>query len=150
MESSTNHCSGCSLCCKLLGIAVLNKEPNVWCYFCKPGSGCRIHGHEAFPEECADYVCLWLQGRQEGHPLPDDLRPDRSHVVIDKRLGETIHNVRCDIGYPHAWKQPKVQRILESLAEFGSTVVLVTTSGEDQTLYSPHPTLKGVIHRHRK
>jgi hypothetical protein len=125
--------------------------PNVWCKFCKPGNGgCQIHDQEGFPEECADYVCLWLQGHHEGHPLPDDLRPDRCHVVIDKRLGENIHNVRCDIGHPHAWKNPKVQRILQSLAEFGSTIMLVTASGEDQVLYSPHPRMKGVIHRHRR
>jgi hypothetical protein len=150
VASSTNHCSGCSLCCKLLGIGVLNKPANVWCHFCKPGSGCQIHEHPSLPQECADYVCFWLQGRREGNPLPDELRPDRCHVVIDKRLGGDIHNVRCDIGHPHAWKHPKVQRVLQVLAELGSTVVLVTATGEDQMLYSPHPTLKGIIQRHRR
>jgi hypothetical protein len=31
-----------------------------------------------------------------------------------------------------------------------STVVLVTASGEDRILYSPHPTMKGMVQRHRR
>lgn len=116
MASSTNHCGRCSLCCRLLGIDALEKMPNVWCKFCKPGrGGCQIHNQPEFPEECADYVCLWLQSHHEGAPFADDLRPDRCQVVIDKRLGENIHNVRCNIGYPHAWKDPRV----EGLADIG-------------------------------
>ena len=152
MASSTNHCGRCSLCCRLLGIDALEKMPNVWCKFCKPGrGGCQIHNQPEFPEECADYVCLWLQSHHEGAPFADDLRPDRCQVVIDKRLGENIHNVRCNIGYPHAWKDPRVQKVLQTLADIeGSTVVLVTESGEERVLYSPHPTIPGVVQRHRR
>jgi hypothetical protein len=152
VASSTNHCGSCSLCCRLLGIKVLEKMPGVWCKFCKPGrGGCTIHNQPEFPGECADYVCLWLQSQHEDAPLPDDLRPDRCHVIIDKRLGENIHNVRCNIGHPHAWKDPRIQKVLQTVVDIErSTAVLVTESGEGQVLYSPHPTLPGVVQRHRR
>lgn len=130
-----NHCQQCSLCCRLLGIISLEKMPGTWCTYCKPGrGGCQIHDNPLMPTECADYVCLWLQCRQEGNPLPDHLRPDRSKVIIDARLDEHAHNVRCDPLHPNAWRDPEIQRLLASLAATGSTIYLITPTGEEHRL----------------
>lgn len=86
------------------------------------------------PKECSDYVCLWLQCRQEGHPLPDNLRPDRSKVIIDARLDEHAHNVRCDPLHPDAWQKPEIQQVLAAVAATGSTIYLVTPTGEQRRL----------------
>jgi hypothetical protein len=78
---------------------------------------------------------LWLQCRQEGHPLPDDMRPDRSKVIIDARkYEENVHNVRCDLMHPDAWRQPRVQSVLAALVAAGSTLYLVTPAGEEHKL----------------
>lgn len=129
-----NHCQSCSLCCKLLGVASLEKRPGIWCKFCTPGKGCRIHEQADFPTDCANYVCLWLQGRQEGNPLPDELRPDRCKVVIDARLNGQAHNVRCDPMHADAWRKPMVQRVLNALIRSGSTLYLVTKDGQERRL----------------
>lgn len=132
---SENHCGQCSLCCRLLGIVTLAKMPGTWCQFCKPGrGGCQLHEEPEMPDECTNYVCLWLQCKQEGTPLPDDLRPDRSKVIIDARLGTLAHNVRCDPAYPDAWRNPDIQRILGTIASTGSTIYLITSSGEEHRL----------------
>lgn len=122
------------MCCKLLGVVSLPKPPGIWCWFCKPGHGCAKHEQPDFPQECADYVCTWLQCRQEGHPLSPELRPDRSKVVIDARKREHAHNVRCDPQHPNAWRKPNVQRVLAALAKSGSTIYLITPTGEERRL----------------
>jgi hypothetical protein len=135
MPETTNHCQECSLCCKLLGVISIAKPPGTMCWFCKPGhGGCTKYKQQDFPEECAEYVCLWLQLAQEGRPLPLELRPDRSKVVIDARKGQHVNNVRCDPRYPDAWRKPNVQRILAALAEAGSTLYLIKPSGEERPL----------------
>lgn len=134
-NSEVNHCQQCQLCCKLLGVVEIEKMPGTWCRFCKIGSGCTIHDRENYPTDCGTYVCLWLQSQQDGHPLPPELRPDRCNVIIDARLGENAHNVRCNTGFPHAWKQQKVQNVLGALVRAGSTLYVVTPQGDQKKLH---------------
>jgi hypothetical protein len=141
---TTSHCQECSLCCKLLGVVGIAKPPGTMCWFCKPGHGCTKYKQPDFPDECNDYVCLWLQLSQEGRPLPIELRPDRCHVVIDARKGKHINNVRCDPDYPDAWRQTKVQQVLATLAKAGSTISLIKPSGEERRLkLNPEPAMEG-------
>jgi hypothetical protein len=134
--SGHNHCQECSLCCQLLGVVGIAKPPGTMCWFCKPGhGGCTKYKQSDFPDECANYACLWLQTRQQGHtPLSMELRPDRSKVVIDFRKRERAYNVRCDPAYPDAWRQANVQRVLAALAEAGSMIYLIKPSGEERPL----------------
>jgi hypothetical protein len=130
-----NHCGECSLCCKLLGVEVLDKPPHVWCQFCTPGRGCQIHEEAAYPADCASYVCLWRQCRDEGVPIADALRPDRCNVIIDVRNYQAAHNVRCNPGHPHAWRRPDVQAILLTLANQMHSDVYVVTPTTETLLY---------------
>ena len=135
LDTSTNHCQGCSLCCKLLGVVAIPKPPGILCWHCRPGHGCTKYRQPDFPTECDNYACLWLQTHQEGRsPLSQQLRPDRSKVVIDHRLREHAYNVRCDPDYPDAWRQANVQRVLAALAEAGYAVYLIKPSGEERRL----------------
>ncbi len=121
----TNWCGECSLCCKLLGIEEIDKPVGVWCPHCTPGSGCRIHNQPHYPADCASYVCLWRQMKDEGVSVPDELRPDRSKVIIDAANFENAHHVRCDPSKPDAWRNPMIQGILGSMMELGSAVYLI-------------------------
>ena len=140
-DQTVNHCGTCTMCCRLLGVAEIDKPPGVWCQHCTPGVGCRLHEKAAFPHDCAEYVCLWLQCRQENHPLPDELRPDRSKVVIDAQKieysGHEAHNVRCAPGYPDAWRKPPIKALIQRLRQCGSTVYLVAPSGEQKRIGGP-------------
>ncbi len=73
-------CDGCTACCKMLKIEELNKPAHSWCAHCKIGSGCGIYA--ARPESCRIYECVWLQSQRGGKPLPPEMRPDKSRVVI--------------------------------------------------------------------
>ena len=121
-----NACGQCSLCCKLLGIEEIEKPPGVWCQHCTPGTGCMIHEQASFPMDCHSYACLWRQAKDEGNPLPDELRPDRSKVIIDAAKTQHAHHVRCDPASPTAWRNPKIVSILDQLARRGSAIYLVT------------------------
>ena len=124
------------MCCRLLGVEELNKQPGVWCQHCTVGKGCQIHEQANFPHDCREYVCLWRQMKDEGRPIADDLRPDRSKVVIDASKDGRAHHVRCDPGYPKAWQKQSVQRVLAGLAQAGSDVYLVTLSGTRRRLHT--------------
>lgn len=135
-----NHCGKCTLCCRLLGVAELEKPPHVWCQHCTPGKGCRIHEAANYPSDCASYVCLWRQCRDEGVKIPSKLRPDRCKVVIDARNYEQAHNVRCDPAHPDAWREPLVNRLLLVLASVQrSNVYLVTATTETLLYPAGHP-----------
>lgn len=69
-------CSDCTMCCKILGVKELNKEPNENCVHCNAGKGCQIY--ETRPQTCREFNCLWLQNEL----MPEEMRPDRTHVVL--------------------------------------------------------------------
>lgn len=78
---SDRSCGDCKLCCKVLGVPVLNKPAGKWCPHC-PTRGCKIYDDR--PQECREYGCLWLCGS-----IPEDCRPDKIHVTFDlKDMGD--------------------------------------------------------------
>ena len=107
MQPPIRPCDGCTMCCKVMGIAALNKPRGIWCTHCQRGVGCRIH--EKRPEECRSFACLWLvDGR-----LGPEWRPDKSRLVITPSDDGGLE-IRCDPGYPMAWrKEPYYSQILD-------------------------------------
>src|SRR6266446_2166622 len=73
--TTSRTCGRCSLCCKLLPIAVLDKQANLWCQHCKPGNGCSIYNRR--PQVCRDYHCGWLLG-----VLNDNWYPTNCHMIM--------------------------------------------------------------------
>jgi hypothetical protein len=60
-------CGKCSLCCKVMRIDELARDPGVWCKGCAPGKGgCKIYDDR--PTSCRGFLCLWL--------VNEDLGPD--------------------------------------------------------------------------
>jgi hypothetical protein len=126
-------CGTCTLCCKLMAIAALNKPSGRWCQHCKPGRGCGIY--ETRPEECRTFMCNWLVDARLG-PL---WKPEKSKfVLITTREGNGIE-IRCDPGFPTAWRsEPYYSQILnwsrDAAAMEGIVVVYVGKMG---TLVTP-------------
>ena len=103
-------CGTCNLCCKLRGVAELNKPHHSWCTHAVKGVGCAIHKDK--PSSCKTYVCLYYQMAEEGHPLPEEFRPDKSKVIVDTllhKLGE-IFLVWPDI--PGAENSTMIHRLM--------------------------------------
>lgn len=119
------ECGNCKLCCKLLGVAELDKAPNVWCPHCDKRSsagGCTIYDNR--PPNCRNFECGWLVN--DGDP---ELRPDRIHLIVtgeSKKLDAYI--VHIDTAYPDAAERPKAKAFLEMTMRYGQhqNIVLVT------------------------
>ena len=72
-------CGGCSVCCtvKPINTPELVKAPGVACQHCLASGGCGVYDTR-FPV-CREYRCAWkILGW-----IPEQLRPDRSGVLID-------------------------------------------------------------------
>lgn len=101
----TRECGSCTLCCRVIGVNVLNKPANIWCEHCDPRSGCQIY--EGRPDECRDFMCVWLTDERLGNWA----RPDKVHVVLTKTHGGNFQPV-CDPNYPMAWREGRMGKLL--------------------------------------
>ena len=100
-------CKDCTLCCKLLGIAELEKPRATWCTHCDVKAGCKIHG--AHPAECRDFYCGYLTNAA----LDESWAPTRSKMVL---VYDEVHaprlSVHVDPARPDAWrKEPYYSQI---------------------------------------
>jgi hypothetical protein len=108
--SETRECGSCTLCCKVLAVAALDKPKGVWCRHCRPGKGCGIY--EQRPPECRSFGCLWLADPK----FPDAFKPERSKLVFVLEANASRVVAHCDPGRPAAWRQPENYRLLKNMA----------------------------------
>ena len=115
-------CDGCTACCKIMKIRELNKPGNTWCQHCKIGVSCGIYDTQ--PESCRAFECVWLQTQRGGKPLPLDLRPDASRVVI----GTTNHGedivLHVSMDRPDAWQRGGIGKLVAEMLADGITVMV--------------------------
>ncbi|MDB5439984.1 MAG: hypothetical protein JWM33_2411 [Caulobacteraceae bacterium] len=76
-------CGGCTACCVHLAIDApeLRKSDGCACTFMRPASGCSIY--DTRPRTCRDWYCGWRI-----MTLSDDMRPDRSNVLLAPEKGD--------------------------------------------------------------
>lgn len=84
------ECGNCTLCCTVTYVPELNKTANIQCSNCN--DGCTIYNER--PNSCRGYRCEWLNGH-----LDEEMRPDISHVVIEKLPEVPIVLVLIEPGY---------------------------------------------------
>ena len=95
---SIRPCGSCSLCCKVIGIAALDKPAGQWCPHFARGAGCAIYAEA--PSECRQFQCFWSNETLKG----DEWKPDRCKLVVwSNRPGRIIVDVDGD--YPNAWRR---------------------------------------------
>ncbi len=110
------------MCCKLLSVAELEKEPGTWCGLCDAKAGCNAYAER--PTECRDFYCGYLLDPA----LDERWKPSHCKLVVtqEEQLGETlIHN---DPARPDAWRrEPFHSQILAwasaAAAEGGKVIV---------------------------
>jgi hypothetical protein len=99
-------CGECTLCCKVIGIAALDKPRGRWCQHCEAGVGCRIY--ERRPEECRSFDCGYLLNPN----LDEHWRPSKAKLIVAYRGGYNAVSIHVDPAYPDAWrKEPYFSRI---------------------------------------
>ena len=93
-------CKGCTLCCKLLAIAELEKPRATWCMHCDVKAGCQIHG--AHPAECKEFYCGYLTNSA----LEERWAPTKSKMVLAYDAAHAPRlSVHVDPGRPNAWRE---------------------------------------------
>lgn len=116
-------CDGCTLCCKLMGIPELEKQPGNWCRHCQIGTGCAVYADR--PQTCRGFMCGYLVWDQVG----PHWNPGRCRMVITAdKPGQIV--VRVDEGRPDIWRQHPFYADLKSWARAGgSALQLLVVSG---------------------
>jgi hypothetical protein len=112
------------MCCKLLGIAEIEKPVNTWCPHCARGAGCKIY--EERPKACRAFACRWLLDPG----MAKEWRPDRSKLVVIADEDPDQMLVLVDPGTPDAWRREPYHSLLrkraaQALRAGGSVIVVV-------------------------
>jgi hypothetical protein len=131
VTSFERQCGDCTLCCKVMAIEALAKPANAWCPHCRPGRGCTIY--PARPDECASFNCLW----RVNDLLDEHWKPSRSKLVLT--TSEDGIKVRCDPGFPDAWRRDPYAGEIRAWAVEGETrdMTVVVITGQRVILVTP-------------
>jgi hypothetical protein len=103
-------CEGCTLCCKLLNIASLDKPRLVWCQHCEIGVGCRIY--ERRPRECQDFYCTYRVSPELG----EEWKPSVSKMVVNFESRTKRVNVSVDPDFADAWRREPYYTQIKAMA----------------------------------
>jgi hypothetical protein len=130
-RSAEKACGDCTLCCKVMAIEELTKPVSTWCRHCKPGRGCLIY--DSRPAECRSFSCLWLINDH----LDEQWKPNKSKLVLT--TSEDGIEVRCDPGFPNAWRKEPFRSEINQWALSGETedVTVVVIVGQRMILVTP-------------
>jgi len=132
MTAATKACGDCSLCCKLLGIAEIDKPAGSWCGHFQRGKGCGIYADR--PGACSAFQCLWTASEN----LDDRWRPDRARFVLFTEQDGRRLNVVVDPAYPMAWrKEPYYSRIKAMSARARDGYELLVSIGDRRIVVFP-------------
>nr|WP_276553038.1 hypothetical protein [Bradyrhizobium elkanii] len=114
-----------------MAIEELAKPANTWCPHCEPGRGCRTYPRR--PTECRSFSCVWLANDL----LEEHWKPSRSKLVLT--TSEDGLEVRCDPGFPDAWRREPFRNELREWAISGETLdmTVVVIAGQRMTLLTP-------------
>jgi hypothetical protein len=129
---AVKSCGDCSLCCKLMGIAEIDKPPGRWCSHFKRGAGCTVYQDR--PGACVSFQCLWTGS--EG--LDDRWRPDRAHFVLFTEQEGRRLNVVVDPADPLAWRrEPYYARLKAMSARAHDGYELLVSIGDRRIVVFP-------------
>lgn len=124
-QETGRTCGACSLCCKLLPIAALDKPHDEWCAHCRPGNGgCTIY--ENRPQTCQTFACHWLAFPNVG----DHWYPLKSKMVVQVTGGhdenyDVFIDVHVDRAAPNAWRTEPYYSELRRMSAAARTLVRV-------------------------
>lgn len=122
------ECGECNFCCTHIHIEKLSKPAGTICqHDCKLAAGrCGIYQNR--PSECAQYSCAWLDGF-----LPDDLRPDKSGLLLERvELHEPLH-LTMIIGsemFPGSFTREMAEKIADTIQPGCACMIVVNTTEE--------------------
>lgn len=133
MTAEGRSCGECGMCCKLLGIAELDKPGGRWCGHFRRGQGCGIY--ERRPGACAGFECLWL----DSDKLDEAWRPDRARFVLYTEQDGRRLNVVVDPANPLAWRREPYYSRLKAMSQRAlQGCELLVSVGDRRIVVFPH------------
>lgn len=96
--ASGRSCEGCTMCCKLLDIAILDKPRGTWCPHCDMKRGCTIYATR--PEPCQSFYC----GYRRIPALDERWKPSRAKFLVNFESAANRIAIHTDPQRADAWK----------------------------------------------
>jgi len=123
-------CDGCTMCCKLLDIDVLEKPRGTWCSHCDKKRGCKIY--ETRPEPCRSFYC----GYRRIGDLDERWKPSHCKLLINYESANSRIALHVDPERAGAWRtEPFYSTIKEWAARAeASGGTLVVWAGRNITV----------------
>jgi hypothetical protein len=129
MGETVKQCDGCTLCCKICGVTVLNKPVGEQCVNASE-AGCEIH--EDRPQVCRNYWCAYHL-----EDLPDEIHPNNCHAMFDLLPDTDVYYGVVDPDYNEISKS--ITDFADEQVEKGLTVIITTLNG-DKYIKAPEGT----------
>lgn len=126
----SRSCNSCTMCCRTMAIRELNKPAFTWCQHCAIGKGCTIYSER--PPSCMAFECMWLQEET----MPDELRPDRSKVVLAVSPDGTAVTAFVDPKQSNAWQQGLMGKMLVQISN--DMPVLISCGEKRKAMVNPN------------
>lgn len=122
---SVRACGSCSLCCKLLPIAALDKPHDRWCIHCRPSAGgCTIY--ESRPQPCRSFDCFWLADATAGeHWYPQKSKMVVQIIAVQDPAYDRFVDVHVDRGAADAWRSDPYAADLRKMSARQRTLVRI-------------------------
>jgi len=113
------------------GDRTTGKAGGLLCPHCKPGRGCLVYADR--PAECQNFSCLWLVDDR----LDQRWKPGKSKFVLT--TSEDGIEIRCDPGFPDAWRKQPFRSEIQEWAISGETLDLtvLVIVGQKMILVTP-------------
>lgn len=107
----------------------MNKAPNVACKFCN--AGCTIYNKR--PEPCKDFNCEWLVDEN----IPEELRPDKSHVIFEKIFDTGVYVGLADPNYITTINKKPLTDFIQALNDREISVIMSSFSTAPKLFFLP-------------
>jgi len=107
------ECGKCTMCCKLLGIATIDKPAGQWCSHCRQDRGCTIY--EQRPQECRNFLCGWLRLPQ----LDERWKPSTCKFVLATDESFSHMKIVVDPARADAWRREPYYSTFRGWAQAG-------------------------------
>lgn len=129
----SKSCGPCTMCCKVLPVAALEKPTGSPCVHIARGGGCSIYADR--PAACRSFECVWLMDPE----MPHRFRPDQAKVMLDQDADGRWLVARCDPANPQAWRRNPMYAALKGRATdtWGTGQIVLAVAGRRAWLITP-------------
>lgn len=147
MAANGKSCGDCGLCCKVMGVAELDKAPGRWCAHYLKGGGCGVY--DTRPSSCRSFHCEWLLSDKLG----SEWKPDKARFVLSWEETRQKLSIVVDPAQPMAWRREPYQSRIRGWAARGKedgTEVMVCINDRRIVIFDDREIDLGVINPDHK